>query len=109
MIKWFFDKIDQWSKTGIAWPFIIDPVHKHPNPALLFVCITFSLAIVSVIALHFKLDIIIATLTSLMFWVVAMIFYVIGPLKKAKFDLDDKSVELENDDEQDKREDEKKP
>ena len=84
------------SDDGFRLPFLHDPVTKKPSITLLFPYITFVLSLVSVILLHFWPSIIIATITSIMFWVLSVIFYQLRKLQKAKFDVDDKSFELDS-------------
>lgn len=83
------------SRRGIYAPFIHDARTGKPSITLLFAYITFALAVLSTIALHFNIQLVVATGTSIMFWVVAVIFYRLRNLDKAKIDLDDKSIELD--------------
>jgi len=84
------------SVKGWHFPFAFDPRTQKPSITLLFPYITFVLSVISVIALHFKPTLIIATTTTLVFWAVSVVFYMLRKLSKAKFDLDDKSFELES-------------
>ena len=86
------------SEEGMKLPFIHDPVSKKPSITLLFPYITFVLAFVSTIFLHFFPSVFLATTTSIVFWVLSVVFYQIRKLQKAKFDLDDKSIELDSGD-----------
>lgn len=90
-------------ELGLKVPFAFDAKTKEPSFVLLCAYTTFLLTLVSVIALHFNLSLTIATITSMTFWVIAMIFYRIGNLSKAKFDLDDKSVDLEGESDNEKK------
>lgn len=83
------------SKNGIYMPFIHDARTGKASVTLLFAYITFTLAIISTIALHFNIGLTVATFTSILFWVIAVIFYRLRNLDKAKIDLDDRSIELE--------------
>lgn len=103
MIQKLKDFIKGLSTMGINFPYAFDPVTKQASVTLLFAYTTFLLTIVSVIALHFKLDLLVATITTMGFWVIAVIFYLIRNLQKAKFDLDDKSFELEGEDDNEKK------
>ena len=90
---------DLWVKAsdeGMRLPFLHDPVTKKPSITLFFPYVTFSMAFVSTILLHIWPTLILATLTSIIFWIVAVVFYQIRKLHKAKFDLDDKSFELDS-------------
>lgn len=84
------------SAKGWHFPFIHDPVTKKPSITLLFPYATFVLSVASLIALHFKPSLIIATSTSLVFWALSVVFYMLRKLSKAKFDLEDKSFELDS-------------
>jgi len=86
------------SEEGMRLPFIQDPVSKKPSITLLFPYITFVLAFISTIFLHFFPSVFLATTTSIVFWVLSVVFYQIRKLQKAKFDLDDKSIELNSGD-----------
>lgn len=90
-------------ELGFRVPFAYDAKTKEPSFTLLVAYTATLLMIVSLIALHFKLDLVIATITTMTFWVIAMIFYRIGNLSKAKFDLDDHSVDLEGDDDNEEK------
>lgn len=91
------EAIERWSTVGIRLPFLFDPVSNKPSITLLFTYVTFLLSIISIIVLHLKPDLVVATASTLIFWVLAVVFYLLRNLQKAKFDLDDKSIELESD------------
>jgi hypothetical protein len=95
MIQKIKELIKKSCTNGIYFPFAHDPVTKIPSVTLLFPYITFILAMSSVIALHFKQTLLIPSLVSILFWALSVIFYMIRTLQKAKIDLDDKSIELE--------------
>jgi hypothetical protein len=90
------------SSTGMYLPMAYDPVNQKPSVTLLFPYVTFTLAVASVIALHFNEKLMNASIVSIVFWTVSTIFYLFRTLTKAKIDLDDKSIELEGDDDNDK-------
>jgi len=100
MIEKILAKWRDWSINGIYLPFIHDPSTKSPSITLMFPYVTFTLSIISIIALHFKLELFVATTTTLMFWLVSTILYMIRRITKAKIDLDDKSVELDGGEEE---------
>ena len=54
-----------------------DPVVGKPSVTLLFPYITFVLSLISVISLHFKPSMVIATATTLMFWAISVVFYLL--------------------------------
>jgi hypothetical protein len=80
---------------GIYFPFAYDPTTKQPSVTLLFSYITFIMSAISVTALHFKQTLLVPTLITLLFWCVSVVFYMIRSIQKAKIDFDDKSIELE--------------
>jgi hypothetical protein len=82
------------AEEGMKFPFLHDPVTKKPSITLFFPYATFTLAFTSTILLHIWPTLILATITSIIFWIVSVVFYQIRKLHKAKFDLDDKSFEL---------------
>lgn len=93
MIK-LFNKL---AKVGLKLPMAYDHRVKGPSINLLILYIATILSIVSIISLH-KNNHLEATIATLTFWAVANVFYAIRKLTSAKFDLDDKSVELSNED-----------
>jgi hypothetical protein len=58
---------------------------------------SFIVALCSVIALHWDLKIMPATLISIMFWVLATALYMLRSITRAKIDLKNESVDLEDD------------
>lgn len=98
MIQKLKDLYNQACELGFRVPFAYDAKTKEPSVSLLFAYSTFLMTVVSVIALHFKLDLVIATGTTMMFWIVSMLFYLIRNISKAKVDLDDRSLDIEGED-----------
>lgn len=97
-LKRFLHKI---TEEGIRFPYAYDPISKKPSITLLFAYTTFILALISTICLHFWLDTVVATGTSIAFFVITLIFYRLRKLDKAKIDFDDKSIELEGSEKED--------
>ena len=87
----FWDKI---SVEGLKLPYAHDPATGQASVTLLFPYIVFILALIANAILLYK-DTFTGTVTAIIFWAVAMIFYLIRRLSKAKIDLDDKSIELD--------------
>lgn len=100
--------IRRWCKEGVNLPYAHDPEKNQPSATLLFLYISFVIAACSVIALHLKAGLFIATITAICFWVLAMVFYRIRKLDKFKIDLDDKTIELDAEDEDKPADPEKK-
>lgn len=86
---------EKWCVRGINLPFAHDATTGKSSVTLLMVYISFVLATVSLILLHIWPQVILGATYSIIFWVLAVIFYQIRRLQKAKFDIDDKSFELE--------------
>lgn len=86
----------KWCEEGLRWPYLHDPVSKKPSVSLMFPYITFIMAMVSVICLHFWPSMVLATWTSIGFWIIATVFYMIRKINKAKFSLEEKSFEIAN-------------
>lgn len=94
------DKIKEFFKfgaeKGLNFPFANDAVYKKPSVTLFFAYISFYIAAISLIILHFRETPLVATTMSFIFTGMMIIFYLIRSLSKAKIDLDDKSIELES-------------
>lgn len=91
-MKQFFDFA---CKVGLPLPTAQEQPEGRPSFTLLSVNVTFWLMIGSLVALHVNQKLLIPTCTSIMTWVIAMVFYKIRNLSKAKLDLDDRSIDLE--------------
>jgi len=87
---------EKWCKEGLRWPYLHDPVSKKPSVTLLFPYITFVIAAISTILLHFWPSLLLATGTSIIFWAMATVFYMLRKLSKAKFSLESRSFELDS-------------
>jgi len=70
-----------------------------PSVTLLFVWISGALATTSLIALNFTDKTLSAAMVSITFWSLAVVFYRLRKLDKFKLDLDDRSIEIEAQDE----------
>ena len=84
------------AEKGMKVPYLHDPVRKQPSITLAFPYITFLGTFISIIFLHFYPTILLATMATMVFWIISVIFYLMRNLQKAKVDLDDKSFELES-------------
>lgn len=78
---------------------IYDPVSGKPSITLSFAISSFFLAIASMVGLHLGHWGVWPTVITASFWALATILYIIRKITSVKFDLDDKSISLENDDE----------
>lgn len=94
-----FEKIKQIlefsSKNGWYLPSAYDQSSQGPNIALLYSHLTFCLTFVFCMLLGYDGKFLTAAVTSMIFWVVATVFFLIKRLKTFKADLDDKSIELD--------------
>lgn len=99
MLQKIKDWLNKSATVGLKFPFAHDPVLGKPSVTLLFVYITFMLAVASVITLNFTDSVLIASITSIGFWFLAFITYRLRRLDNVKIDLDDKSIELQSSDE----------
>lgn len=90
------------SEKGLRLPFVFDPILKQPSITLLFAYISFVLSVVSIIILHFKLELIAATGMTFLFSFVMIIFYLIRSINRAKIDFNDQQIELESGENDDK-------
>ncbi len=106
-----WDKIKQFfiyaSEAGLRLPAAYDADKPGPSVSLLFAHISFYIALGTIIGLSIK-DTTAGTIAATMFAGLYFIFYMLRRLTKAKLDFDDKSIDLENDeDEKPKDENEK--
>jgi hypothetical protein len=88
------------SKNGMWLPMAREEPEGKPSFTLLCVYATFVIMACSLIALHIWPDRFVATCTTICAWVLAMVFYRLRKLTKAKVDLDDKSIELDGGDDE---------
>lgn len=86
---------DSLAKVGLKLPMAYDHRVKGPSVNLLNLYIATILSVTSLVSLHIN-NHTEATIACLTFWASANVFYAIRKLTSAKFDLDDKSVELTN-------------
>jgi predicted membrane channel-forming protein YqfA (hemolysin III family) len=92
------------AKNGIYMPSAYDSDKRGPSVTLFFSHVTFVLAVFLTILLAFRPDVFTATVTCIMFWVMATVFYLIRRLKTFKADLDDRSIELQGEESKDEQE-----
>lgn len=96
-----FKKLKQWMDDnrdfGVTVWTAYDPVRQRASVTLFMAYISFILAVISLITLHFKPSLIMATTMAFIFHFVCVVFYLMREINKAKFDLDDKSFSLESD------------
>lgn len=92
-------KLKEWSKRGMHWPFVHDPTSEQPSVTLMFFYISFVIAALIVgassIASLIKGDYLTATFMPITMYVLGFVFYRLRRLDSFKIDLDDKSIELD--------------
>lgn len=87
-----------WSESGIKLPiFLHDSKTGHSSITLTFPFVSFLALLASLFVLHKSPSLEMLGATSLTFftWLVATVLYLMRRIQKFKFDLDDKSVELD--------------
>lgn len=90
------------AKVGFFFPGAYDSNTDKASTSLLFANISFYIACASVLTLMYK-DIILGTVGAITLSVIYFIFYMLRKLNKAKFDIDDRSFDLENNEGEDKK------
>ena len=92
-IKKFFEFA---SKEGLYLPMAYDGSRNKPSVTLLAFYIGLILSTLSIVAFHFMPETLLQpTIATLMFLAMGFVFYRMRNLDKIKFDLDDKSIELD--------------
>lgn len=85
---------EQWCHSGLKWPYAYDPTTKKPSITLLMLyfatIVMFSAAITNL----FLNSILVPTLTTVMIWVLAFVFYRMRKIDNFKLDLDDQTIEI---------------
>ncbi len=71
-----------------------------PSVTLWFLYLANILAIGSLVWLHFKADAVVASTITIIYAVIQTVFYLMRRIKTFKADLDDQSIELEGDNEE---------
>ncbi len=97
-----------WGTKGLKVPHAYDAATKLPSARLLWAYVAFVLATISVIALHARPQLLIATWTSIAFFVICTALFMLKNLHSFKADLDDQSVELTSEAEESAVKDEEK-
>lgn len=92
------------STEGVKVLFIYDGSTKQPSITLTFAYVAGLMTMLSLVALHLKDTLLTATSMTMLFWAIAVVFYRLRKLDKVKFDLDDKSIELEGNDDNENKE-----
>lgn len=83
------------SKNGLYFPGAYDNNTNKSSVSLLFANISFYIACGSVLTLLYK-DTTLGTIAAMMLAALYFVFYMLRKLNKAKIDIDDRSLDLEN-------------
>lgn len=83
------------SKVGLFLPMAYDKNKDGPSVTLLFVYLTSILSIACIVGL-FQIEKQVATYIACVYSIIWVVLYLLRNLQKAKFDLDDRSFELES-------------
>lgn len=97
MLESIINEIKHIFNKGIKLPMAYDFITKMPSVTLLFPYVAFIVLTYAEVLLIQK-DPMEGSLVALGVWFLATVLYMIRKISKAKFDLDDKSFELEGGD-----------
>ena len=98
MFKKFIAWLEENRDYGVTVFLAYDPISQKPSITLLMAYVSFLLAVGSTILLHAQ-SLLMGTIASITLATITTIFYLIRSLNKAKINLEEKSFELENNDE----------
>ena len=101
-MNWLKTLLSSWSENGIKFFYAFDGSTGQKSVTLFFAYITFWLAVFGSVVLYFNTELITATATSIIFWCIAVVFYRLKKLDSLKIDLDDKEIQLNGSDEDEK-------
>lgn len=96
MWKKFNDWLIENRDYGISLPLAYDPVSQKASFTLLVAWVGFWISAIGNIILWFRADIVTAALINILFSGLMIVFYLIRSITKAKFDIENKSFELSN-------------
>jgi|SRR5271165_102406 len=90
----------RWSTEGARIPGAFDPKTGKASITLLASYIGLLLSTASMIGLFFSDKLLVAATTSVVFFIISIVFYEMKNLSKVNLDLKDKKIELEDDSKQ---------
>jgi hypothetical protein len=96
MFKSLSEYLENKSKNGINFFFANDPIEKKPSSTLFYAYISFWGAIASLLALHFDIRVLPATIAAMVFNAMMIIFYMIRRINKASVNFKDGKVDVAN-------------
>jgi hypothetical protein len=94
------DLFKSWATDGVRFLYAFDSTTKLPSITLFFSYITFWIAVAGSISVYFNSNLLFASINSTIFWMLAFVMYRIRSLDRVKFDLDDRSLELSGDEDE---------
>ena len=102
MFESFKKWLDENREYGLTLWYAYDPITKKPSITLFMSYCSFLLSIVAGIATLFFPQLVVPAIAIYTFTTVMVILYMIRAITKAKFDLDDKSFEISNEEKENK-------
>jgi len=99
MLKSLSEFINSLSKNGVHFIYAVDPETQKPSVTLFFAYVTYLVCLFSIAFLFFKPDVLSPAIVSITVWVISFVLYRMRRLDKLKVDLDDRSIELDAQDE----------
>ena len=94
--------LERLSKVGLYLPTAYDARSNSPSITLLIFYVAATISSLSLVSLHFFPKLLTATTMSFLFLGMGFVFYRMRKLDKVKFDLDDKSIEIDAGEEDEK-------
>ena len=92
--------IERWCYEGMDWPFLYDPVEDKPSITLMFFYISFIISTIAISVSSFYLikndRLLEATIMPTIHLILGFVFYRLRKLDSFKIDIDDRSIELSN-------------
>ncbi len=101
MLNQFRAWLDDKANNGLNFFYANDKSTGKPSVTLFMAYVSFIIACCSLVALHFKETLLTATSMSFVFVGMMVIFYMIREINKASFNLKDRSINLENTEDED--------
>lgn len=95
MLRFIRHKIRTWCEIGVKFPMAHDVTTGQPSITLLFPYISFIVAMIAIILLM-RENTLYGTIAAIGVWIIALVLYLMRRITKFKADLDDKSIELDN-------------
>ena len=90
------EQFKEWNQVGMRIPVASD--NGTPSITMLFTYVSFLAVLLSLIYLHVYPDKPVPTLISILAWSISLFIYRMRRIDKLKFDLDDKSFEVDAED-----------